>query len=362
MIIINGKIKIYQMIAITSFNLNREKRFAFYAIKMIGINENGIIYGGMVRDEIIATHFKSKFDEYYADGPDVKYAKFWDTSYHPESSKRTLIPNDMDIYFSNNTSAEEFITKLTRYVNDYNGHIYITDCVLYCLEHHYKHKKITIYLRVGKSICCVGYRLKLEIDLIINTDERNIMEPPFNNGDFSCNLFVMSKIALNKYEIRLSRNTGTKLDTISYVDKSKFQSKILSDLIEEKTEFIRNIQSPATEYWNGMRIIKMLKHPHIKITNLLFVDIKRTNDIEDCICDICQVSIKYEEKPSNELIKILTNKHAPNIMHKACFKNYLQTEVRKKYLNTDTNEIECKCTRRNLFNFRESHKYSSLYM
>jgi hypothetical protein len=350
------------MIAITSFNLNKEKRFAFYAIKMIGINENGIIYGGMVRDEIIATHFKSKFDEYYADGPDVKYSRFWDTSYHPESSKRALIPNDMDIYFHNNSSAEEFIKKITKYFNDYNGKIYITDCVLYAIERHYIHKKINIYLKVGRSICNTGYRMKLDIDLIINNDERNKIEPPFNNGDFTCNLFVMSKIAHNQYEIRLSRNTGTKLDTISIVDRSKFQSKILSDLIKEKTEFIRNIQSPATEYMNGIRIFKMLNHPYIKITNVLFKEIENNTNIEDCICDICQISIKDEEKPSKELVKIITNKHAPNIMHKSCFKDYLQTEVRKKYVNTITNEIECKCTRRNVFNFKNSYKYSSLYL
>jgi hypothetical protein len=352
------------MTSVTSFILNKEKRFAFSKIKMLGINENGIIYGGMVRDEIIATHYKSKFDEYYGDGPEIKYSKFWDTSYHPETCKRALVPNDMDIYFHNNSSAQEFITKLSRYIANHYGTMFITNGLLYGVDENYTHKKVNIHLKIGRSICNPGIKLKLEIDLIINNNELNTVEPPFNNADFTCNLFVMSKIEHNKYEIRLSRNTGTKLDTISIVDKSKFQSKILTDLINEKTEFIRNIESPDTEYFNGMRILKMLNHPYIKITNLLFKEIQKTPELEDCICDICQISVKETNttETSQQLVKILTNKHAHNIMHKDCFKNYLQSEVSKKYVNRTTEQIECKCTRRNLFNFKNSYKFSSLYV
>ena len=43
-------------------NLNKETRYAYNMIKMLGINNDGIIYGGMVRDEIIATHHKLLFD------------------------------------------------------------------------------------------------------------------------------------------------------------------------------------------------------------------------------------------------------------------------------------------------------------
>jgi hypothetical protein len=347
------------MIANARINLNREKRYAFHMIKMIGINENGIVYGGMVRDEIIATHYKLKFDEYYADGPDIKYEKFWDTSYHPESSKRTLIPNDMDIYFKDNLSADEFMTKLTRCVDEYNGRMHICDCVLYSTDRSYIHKKININLRVGRSICQSGYKIKINIDLIINNNNLSAIEPPFNNADFTSNLFVMSKTAHNQYQIRLSKNTGTKLDTISFIEKSKFQAKILTDLIEEKTEFIRRINDIDGEYMNGMRILKMLNHPYIKITNLLFKEIEEGKNDE--ICDICQLALNEDDTPK-QFIKILTNKYAPNIMHKLCFKNYLQNEVHKKYRNSTTNAIECKCTRRNLFNFKDSYKYSSLYL
>jgi len=340
--------------------INKEKRHAYRAIKYLGIDENGIIYGGMVRDEIIATHYKTKFDEYNVDAPDIKYGSFWDETYHPESKKRLLVPNDMDIFFANKTMADEFISKLTTFVSNYDGKMYIGDCVLYALDRCYTHKKINIYLKIGKTISSAGHSIRLEIDVIINNDELNIVEPPFNNADFTSNLFVMSKIRYNRYDIRLSRNTGTKLDTVSLTERTILQAKILKDIIDNKTEFIRKCTSPTAEYMNGMRIIKMLNHPHLQITNVLFIDIDRTPDIDDCICDICQISVKDESK-SKELIKITTNKHAPNMMHKACFKEYLKSEIKKKYENPATRSIECKCTRRNLFNFKESYKYSSIY-
>ena len=46
-----------------TINLNKEKRILFNIIKMMVINCDGIVYGGLVRDEIIATHHKSLFDE-----------------------------------------------------------------------------------------------------------------------------------------------------------------------------------------------------------------------------------------------------------------------------------------------------------
>ena len=266
----------------------------------------------------------------------------------------------MDIYFNNNESSQSFLWSLNLHNTRYNGTMYISDCILYSFDQNFIHKKINIYYRIGKTFCNNGYRIKIDIDMLINNNINLNIEPPFNNADFSCNIFIMSKIAMNKYEIRLSRNTGTKLDKMSIVDKTKITTDILTNLINGKTEFIRNIQSDDSEYMNGMRILKMLNNPFIKITNLLFKEI----DYEkiDNICDICQCSFMEDDKKNQPLIKIMTNKHAPNLMHKSCFVQYLSNEIYKKNTNPTTNEIECRCTRRNLFNFKKSYKYSSLYL
>ncbi len=343
-------------------NLNKETRYAYNMIKMLGINNDGIIYGGMVRDEIIATHHKLLFDNYNADEHEPKYFKFWDTTYHPESINRLLIPNDMDIYFKNNNQAQLFMSKLADLSRVYNGSISTHSGFLYSFGQNFIHKKIIILFRVGRSLCNNGHSIKLNIDIIINNNSDNVIEPPFNNGDFTCNLFIMVKSSHNRYDIRLSKNTGTILDTMPFIKKIQIQSKILTDLMNGNTEFIRNIQSPDTEYVNGLRILKMINHSYnIKISNLLFIEIDYIKI--DNICDICQVSFNESSHINNNdsLIQIMTNKHATNIMHKKCFKKYLESEIFKKYKNPNTNEIECKCTRRNLFNFKNSYKYSSLY-
>lgn len=349
------------------FNMNKEKRAIFNKIKWLGIKNNGIIYGGLVRDEIIATHNKKKFDEYISKlGIYNTYSKYWDTSFHIESKNRTIIPNDIDMYFNNNQLAIIFINNLTNYINTFNGIIRIdnenrTSALFYTLGHDFQHKKVKIIIYIGTTITFVGYKIEINIDIIIN-NTTTVIEPPFNTADFTSNLFVMVKTEYNdRYEIRLSRNTGTPLDMMAYYDKRKTELKIMDDMLNGKIEFIRNVPSVNCEYINGMRIIKMLKNQlSLKITNLLFEEITtEDDDFKTQICDICMQSDDNED--DKEYIKIKTNKHSINIMHKGCFIKYLENEVSKKYVNVDTNTIECRCTRRNLFNFKDSYKYSSLY-
>jgi len=340
-----------------SIILKKEKRAAYNSIKLMGININGIIFGGMVRDEIIATHYKSLFDEHCKSDKKI-YKKFWNMNYHVETAKRTLIPNDMDIYFQNNESAETFLTSLGTYASAFNGNIIVRNSILYDLSENLVHKKIAVNLYIGRTISYVGIHMRLKIDVIINNSANNIIEPPFNNGDFTCNLFIMRKSIENNYEIRLSNNTGTILDTMSFVKKINLQAKIMNDLIDNKTEFIRTCFREDAEYINGMRILKMLDS-NMKITNLLFREIDETSSTENC--DICQMSLQTQETRPGTFIELLTNKHAINVMHKPCFLKYLKNEVYKKNRNDITNEIECRCTRRNLFNFKKSYNYSSVF-
>lgn len=337
-------------------NLNKEKRVLFNIIKMMVINCDGIVYGGLVRDEIIATHYKSLFDEL---DEDDKYSKFWDNSYHPELKFRMLIPNDIDIYFKNNETVQTFITRVSSFSEQNKGTLFMRNGFLYSMDQRYIHKKMSLIFRLGKTFCNSGFKMEINMDVVVNNTATITIEPPFNNADFTCNIFVMSKTENNRYEIRLSKNTGTKIDEMSFVKKTQLQAKILNDLIDGKSEFIRSIDTPDTEYVNGVRIIKLLNHSYnFKITNLLFREIE--NEKSENVCDICQTSFDDSEK-QEPLIEILTNKYATYSMHKTCFMQYLTNEISKKYVNTSTNKIECKCSRRNVFNFKNSYKYSSLF-
>jgi len=117
-------------------------------------------------------------------------------------------------------------------------------------------------------------------------------------------------------------------------------------LIEGKTEFIRKVNTPDTEYVNGLRIIKIMTHSYnFKITNLLFREVENTRT--ENICDICQSSFNEDEN-HEPLIEIITNKCATYHMHKKCFMQYLANEISKKSVNSSTEMIECKCSRRNV--------------
>lgn len=339
--------------------LNREKRSAFSYIKNLGINNDGIIFGGMVRDEIIAKHYKSLFDDYSQQQSYVRgcYDKFWDPSFHPESVKRMLIPNDIDIFFNNNQQAETYINALTEYVKLFSGRILVLNSFLYEFGENLIHRKVRLYFYIGKTFTNNGTSVIINVDIIINNNEQVIIEPPFNNPDFTCNLFVMCKSFAEDNEIRLSRNTGTKLDRMSYARKLHLQSKIVNDLIAGKTEFIRKSITNDAEYISGLRILKMIDK-NMKITNLLFKEVETTKIDQNC--DICQMAIQSTDN-NDTFVEILTNEHAINVMHRSCFIKYLRNEVNKKNRNRENRKIECRCTRRNLFNFNESYKKSCLY-
>jgi hypothetical protein len=337
--------------------INREKRSLYNKLKLIGIRNNGIIFGGMVRDEIIASHYKSLFDKNSSalTEPKNHYNNFWNIEYQKETIKRTIIPNDMDIYFHNNEMSELFLDNVKKFITKYKGLINISNSFVYEFGEKLIHKKISLSFIIAKTFTSNGTVINANIDMIINNNSNIYIEPPFNYCDFSCNLFIMSKIYNDYYEIRLSKNTGTTLDIMPYANKINFEREIINDLINDKVVFIRRSLSNNCEYINGIRILKMLDR-NMKITNLTFKEIENTKIEQDC--DICQMSVIPNEEP---LIEILTNKRAANIMHKSCFIKYLRNEIYKKNINTETNQIECKCSRRNLFNFKDSYKFSYLY-
>ena len=336
---------------------------------MNGLNQNGIIFGGMVRDEIIATYNKSLFDDHVKSDRDL-YSKFWDRSFHPETINRMKVPNDMDIYFRDRDDAQKFIEEdIQNFIKMHNGIVSIreirnTTALFYSAGNSCTHKRISIALRLGKTISFRGHRIQLNIDCIINNDDNYPYEPPFGACDFTCNLFVMVKNSSSRYDIRLSNNTGTPLDTLDYFNKKKLELKIIDEMLKGRIEFVRNIISRNAEYINGFRIMKMIMKREYKITNLLFRDVEKTEEMmkdneETSTCDICMCEIDF--KDDEELVEILTNKHHKNIMHKKCFIDYFEREIARRYVNTETREIECRCSRRNSFNFKDSYKHSFLY-
>lgn len=179
---------------------------------------NGIIYGGYIRDKMIREYYT---DCYYSAGYDKSH--FDNLKYAKSSIKRTIKPNDMDIYFKSVEIANLFIQELATYgdiIVSFNNDFTYTG--IYSLIHH---KNITLIISNITLVFDISYPYK-------NTEIECIeLEPPFNNLDMLCNGFIMDNDG-----IRYSSTTGTYMDDLCGNQRKKEITRIKFDIYECKTE------------------------------------------------------------------------------------------------------------------------------
>ena len=155
---------------------------------------------------------------------------------------------------------------------------------------------------------------------------------------------------------------------MDYSLKNKFISRVIEDIIEHKTQFVRHIEDNYNvEYINTYRILKMIDRGYAswEITNIPFCflnvsEIDYTIEDKCCIClDDINIDEENKDKFAEEhprIIMLTTNDKKPNHLHEACFMNYLKIEHKTRYINEQTGKIECRCPFRNLFNFKYCYK------
>jgi hypothetical protein len=354
-----------------TFSYLKEMRRFVNLIKNMGLEKEGIIYGGLVRDEIIGNHYREKFINKKLD-----FSEYWDLSYDTETNKRLIIPNDIDIFFKNQDNANDYIKNLEEFAKTYFGRISVKLVSRSQNMFNYinsnlklKHFKVNISIIIGRTLSYSGRKLNLLLDIItVNNDliigdslselYMSNIEPPFYNLDFLCNIFVLQSIN-KKNIIRVSNCTGTPLDTMEFTKKSFYLAKVIADIVTGNTQFLRNDIHSNAEFINCYRIIKLIERPFPwNITNVPFKVFKSKDiiaDIEDT-CYICMDEIKLtlenkEKLINNKYVSITTTlKH--QTVHFKCFMSYLQTEKNKRYINPDSGEIECRCPLRTPFNFK----------
>ena len=165
----------------------------------------------------------------------------------------------------------------------------------------------------------------------------------------------------NNNNIRLSTCTGTPIDTLPFSYKNKIIAKITDDIINLKTEFVRNVNiSFNTEYINTYRILKMIDREYMwNITNLPFKFISNHSDLThdiDSSCCICLENIICNKNKKEKISNLVCMKNNSSVLHLNCFIKFLYQENNKKYINQDTNLIECRCPLRIPFNFKDCYK------
>jgi len=355
-----------------SINANREKRALCNRVKTIGLNSNGILFGGVVRDDIIGKHYRSHFLRRNLDTD-----KYWDPNYDEETKHRLIIPNDIDIFFRSENNSLVFQNRLREFVRIFNGTINIIDDVHFRnfdyseMNQFLKHKVITLTLRVGRTLFESGVRITLKIDLIeINNSNQNnfnhpefagfasSIEPPFNNLDFLSNVFIMECSSYGGYSTRLSNSTGTPIDYMTFSEKTKVSAMIIDDMINFRTKFVRNVTGYSSEYVNCFRILKMICKPiPWNISNLPF-KIMHIDEVSHEIDDNCCICLQdiHTEGEGLQVVQLNTYKEKSRYLHKDCFIEYLQKEQHHKYVDQETEVIQCRCPFRGFFKFGECYK------
>jgi hypothetical protein len=179
--------------------------------------------------------------------------------------------------------------------------------------------------------------------------------------------------------ITLSRHTGTAMDKMSLIERKKIEVKILSDIIEFKTDFCLDYGKYTRERVNYFRVIKYntdvfarvenmaLKEKPWVIRNLPFdMEIESTGCSDTCC--VCLASFKKMSGKSAVFIKGSDNKSKVRggYMHNACLFKYMRNQLDEEksevtnllYINTPLEEFRnrsfCfKCPMRNEIDFVE---------
>lgn len=345
---------------------DRIKYILYDNVKKVVLENNGIIFGGYVRDMIISDHYKSIYNS--CNPYDIH--KFWNRQHHSETAARTLVAKDMDICMYSEEDVMNFIAAVQDIINDNVGYsnvsssdITITQDACYFGIPVKMHKKLNYKLTIGK-IPYVHSGIELSFDFDILVPKRTNVHPPFFKVDLLSNIFI-----LNKHGVVMSNHTGTIIDQMSILNKQKISNLIMADVIEFKTQFcMRNYRD---RYASGnlsynskvfQRINKMLfRNFKWNITNLPFLlcDYKRSFNNHNNNCCICLANFKHNDKIVKMFIdnSAKTEKICSNmsITHDKCLFKYLQTQLeteKEDGFSNAADPFEFRCPLRNAINFK----------
>lgn len=265
-------------------NLGKLKHEQMKVIASELIDNDGVIFGGYVRDTVIHDHYASLFFEKHHD-------KYDDPTFDPETKHRLLVPKDIDVFCqTGKRGIIEVLEKLKKPDRDVT-YRYVTP--VYFSEGEIKHLKVTI--RFPFIFSLIHKQVSIDLDVL---HSKSKVEPPFGKCDMYCNAFLMDKRG-----IHLSTNTGDMdLDCTSVLDirRRKMEIDLLDDILVLKSKVIQKLAFNQTmdEFEINHRqrkigrIINMLSRGWT-FTNLSFFDIYRfphetkplDQDTSDCkIC------------------------------------------------------------------------------
>lgn len=295
------------------FIYEKELRALLHKFKKKAYDYNGILYGDIVINSIIAKYYKDKFLEEKNDN-----LNFWKTEISPETAARTITSKNFDVYFKtfhDYMNFYNYIKKNYQIIENisFNSNIFL-------------HNKYIINENIGKTITWQGVDINLNLNITTKMPHEKNIEPPFGLANFNSDLLVMTKDCNGP---RFSKNTGIdNLDNMNIIDKNLIFAKLIKDIcyfkiiIISKNELANNfIANKTIEYiengWN--------------IQNIPF-KIEKYNSDNSTVCCIC-----LEDINKNTDVSILTNTIGDNYLyiHTKCLFDYISNKI------INNNELIC---------------------
>lgn len=358
------------------FDFDQIKRTTMYMVESKALDHDGIIFGGAVRDEIISEEYAKRYRKYLRDNKErFDKKKFWDVKYHPETAARTLVPQDLDICFQQKSQSDTFLNALRLQCEEEYIQMDVENAADDASPPEHVHKygrmvyvsKVKLTIVVGKiPFLHTGYKVAVQLDVVTPCYNSHI-QPPFMNLDFLCNGFIKTR-----YGITYSKNTGTYIDNLSELERTKEILKIQEDMIMFKTNFCnfekikkRDVSTLNKNIYAYKRISKLLckKTFTWTICNLPFNVVKAT--AQDCTTECCICCEPFKED-SDRVFYVPVTKDGVEItsenVHLDCIMTYFKKQhedaldehlcasdvfVFKCPIRTQIDFTKCSCTYKN---------------
>lgn len=252
------------------------------------VEYRAIVFGGYIRDLLIRQHFTSIFKS-----KGLPMDNFWDSSFDPKTAKRLLVPTDIDIALYSSQNISLLLDSLEKKGISVSSETKIPGG--YLREQPAKH--FVIKVRLSNDLLLTGHEISCSLDITVLEGR---IEPPFNNTDMMCNLFIM-----DRHGIRLSNNTNTPIDKMSPVEKKGEELRILNNMFKFKTQKVdicedqddlRSPEAVKRRQRRVERIVKMQKRGW-KFTNIKDVEVmKKEKKEEEIKCITCLENLNEEEQ------------------------------------------------------------------
>ena len=366
-----------------SYNINCIINHVYWDIQSIIFKYNGIIFGGFVRDTIIRNYYCNLFWKKLKNSSIKDFQDVWNEKYDPETSPRTIVPNDIDICLYEEKDIENMMAEITSIIHQEFGmqNVNITKTLLTRENISYVERtpsnlhKYEYKITVGAvPYITKGTEINIMLDIVVPNNK--YLMPPFNKLDFLCNGFIMTKPNM----INLSSYTGTEIDRLNIVEKKEIEYKIIKDMVNFKTDYCLRFQTSSPLNNNNAistyvkyteqacnRIKKMISRNHLWTIGNMPILIEKHLDLQPknaisckncCICCICCDNIYNKDKiVSVPVLDSNKNIIKGSEMHADCFFKYLNSQIENKLIEIDEEisynqeQVFIRCPLRNYLDF-----------